>query len=356
MISKFQHPVAIIFGAGASRGGIKDKNVQLNPPVDKDFFDIVKRIKGRCTPILVREVLKTVFELYGRTTGIGLERYFQDIESRNEIAKIAKPKNQPKDWERRIQDLIELIRRIVIQTTAVSKDGQSKLEPLQSDLHRIILGCLEPGDTIITFNYDLVIEEAFVDASLWNPIRGYATKEVVIGRTKEWPRKWLKDRGINEGQDIPLSRVNLIKLHGSINWDIYNNGKLALLDRPYSVRSRNRRIVKDKAAILAPGLSKKINNKPYKGLWEQAYRSLLVCKTIVIIGYSLPETDFLARALFSEVTRQRKIENRFLKRIYLIDPDHGVQERLLGLFASALGVLGDVSRYKDIQEFSELLK
>jgi hypothetical protein len=70
---KLQHPVAIIFGAGASRGGL-DK-IEVPPPVDKDFFDIANQIVGHGTPALAKKVLNDVWHLYNKTNGVGLETY-----------------------------------------------------------------------------------------------------------------------------------------------------------------------------------------------------------------------------------------------------------------------------------------
>jgi hypothetical protein len=66
---KLDHPIVIIFGAGASRGGL-DKISELPPPVDKDFFDIANQLTGHGTPTLAKKVLNDVWQLYSKTNDV----------------------------------------------------------------------------------------------------------------------------------------------------------------------------------------------------------------------------------------------------------------------------------------------
>src|ERR1022692_3992816 len=105
---KFAHPVVLLFGAGATRGGLQNR--ALPPPVDADFFEIAGQIKGHGTAKLSGVVLNDVWTLYNRVAGVGLETYYRDIETREKISSFAKTANKPKDWARRRRDLEELIR------------------------------------------------------------------------------------------------------------------------------------------------------------------------------------------------------------------------------------------------------
>jgi len=189
-VAKLKHPVAIIFGAGASRGGL-DSPASVPPPVDKDFFDIANQLSGHGTPKLARKVLNDVWQLYGRTNGVGLETYYRDLETRAIVGEFAKTANQPKDWRRRQKELEELIRRVYIHTT-VHDAHASTVQPKKSGIHKNILKILRNKDTVITFNYDLVIEESFPAANLWNPVDGYKIK--TYGKTRGWTKRWLEDR------------------------------------------------------------------------------------------------------------------------------------------------------------------
>lgn len=334
----------LIFGAGASRGGL-EKVPGVPPPVDKDFFDIANQLVGHGTPKLAKGVLKDVWQLYRRTNGIGLETYYRDLETRAIIGEFAKTANQPKNWRRRQKELEELIRRVYVHTT-VSDTHAATVKPKKSKIHRNILKKLKPKDTIITFNYDLVIEESFSSAKSWNPVDGYGIK--TSGKTKGWTRRWLHDRRY----DGEKSQLLLLKLHGSLNWESYPNG-VRLKRKPYLVSTRNGKTRFERISILAPGWNKRIDKNPYKKFWREARLQLEKCKTLIILGYSLPETDLLAQSLLAEVVRTRAARRKFIKQLHLADHDEGVKDRFIRLFTPALGPHGKVFKYYDVAEFNQ---
>lgn len=105
-------------------------------------------------------------------------------------------------------------------------------------------------------------------------------------------------------------------------------------------------------SILPPGGNKPIDKSPYKELWKQARLNLEKCKTIAIIGYSLPEADLLAKALFAEVVRSRVARKCYLKQLHLADPNDSVKQKFVELFVPALDAQSRVFRYSGISEFA----
>ncbi|HXT42329.1 MAG TPA: SIR2 family protein [Candidatus Angelobacter sp.] len=204
----------------------------------------------------------------------------------------------------------------------------------------------------MTFNYDLVIEESFESAKLWNPVTGYGV--TTGGKRGDWSRRWLKSHKANKrgGQ----SKIQLLKLHGSVNWTLYNNKTIRLKPRPYVVRTKNRNPSFEKISILAPGWNKPIHKNPYKRFWREARLRLEQCKSLVILGYSLPETDLLAKALLAEVVRLRSARGNCLRELHLCDPSDIVKQRFIDLFTPALESRGQVFRYANIQEFADRIK
>lgn len=144
----------------------------------------------------------------------------------------------------------------------------------------------------------------------------------------------------------------MLKLHGSINWRLYKTGQIRLKDRAFVVRTRNSSVVFETVSILPPGWNKRIDRNPYKQLWREARLKLELCKTIVIVGYSLPQADLLARALFAEVVRLRAARKRYLKQLHLADPSELVKQRFVDLFVPAPNAQSKIFRYKDIEEFA----
>ena len=332
----------LLLGAGATRGGLRTKPIP--PPVDADFFEIAGQIKGHGTPKLAGLVLNDVWRLYGRVAGIGLENYYRDVETRESISSFAKTVNQPKNWKKRKHLLEELIRRVIIHATC-ELDKNGHLRPLKSEPHNRILARLTDEDTILTFNYDTLIEESFGRDTVWTPRGGYG--DGVHGITAHWCKRWFKDREI---PSLQKSTVRLLKLHGSINWTTYKTGHVKLKDRPFVVRAG----WEEKVSILPPGWNKKINIHPYKLLWKEARLRLEQCQTLIIIGYSLPEADLLAKALFSEVVRSRGARNDYLKQLHLADPIDSVKQKFIDLFAPAMNARSKLFRYRDVNEFVEV--
>jgi len=270
-----------------------------------------------------------------------LEEYYRDIETRAAIGSIAKSVGKPKEWSKRKADLEELIRRVYVQTT--TQETVTGREAVVSTSHRTILDALQPRATVLTFNYDLLIEEAFSSASMWNPGDGYGS--VLPGITKDWARLWLSGRN---GTNPPKSKVTLLKLHGSLGWTLYANGALKLKDRPYYVRKGKVETI----SVLPPGWNKRIDRNPYKQFWRRARLRLQACKSLLVIGYSLPETDLLAKALFGEVVRLRAGARKYLSQLVLVDPAPAVRAKLIRLFNPALGPLCEVQQYDTIGEFA----
>lgn len=330
-----------IFGAGATKGAFTSE--KLPPPVDANFFDTAKIIKGNGTNRLAKTVLGAVWELYQSSSGIGLERYYRDIETRGIIGAFAKTANQPKNWEKRKKDLEDLIRRIFIHTTCrVSQ--YSKTTPKVSHWHAAILKKTNPGDTIVTFNYDTVIEES-MPRRVWNPRDGYGVQ--VMGVNSEWAKNY-----ISQHNSPARSAILLLKLHGSLNWRLYRTSKgVRLKDRPYIVKTRSGKPVIEKISILAPGWQKPINTNPYKLFWKTARLKMENCKKLVIIGYSLPETDLLAYAMLAEIIRMRAVRKNYFEELHLVDPSERVKDRFVSLFMPAIGPTGRVIRHRTIEDY-----
>jgi hypothetical protein len=140
----------------------------------------------------------------------------------------------------------------------------------------------------------------------------------------------------------------LLKLHGSINWTTYKTGQVKIKDRPFVVRRRRF----EKVSILPPGWNKKVSVLPYKLLWREARLKLEQCKTLIVIGYSLPETDLLAKALFSEVIRSRTARGDYVKQLHLADPVDSVKQKFITLFVPAMNAKSKIFRYKGVNEFA----
>jgi len=157
-------------------------------------------------------------------------------------------------------------------------------------------------DTMISFNYDLVLERDLYFRGLWYPRDGYGYEAVDAEAVSEAYRK--------EKSSIPI-----LKLHGSLNWqpdDVLghergirwffdDNGPIfpgylshekPVLDEPYQGGHHIR--------WLLPSFVKALDDQRLLAAWRQAALNLREKPNeVVVIGYSLPVADPAAWALFA---------------------------------------------------------
>lgn len=172
---------------------------------------------------------------------------------------------------------------------------------------------LEPGDVVVTFNYDVSLDRELRRAGRWEIRDGYGF-DIPIDA-------------------IPRSRVKLLKLHGSTNWidSLFGGMRGGTISAGYDPNSRGSRPVimpqefdfleysgisdpqfrgggVDRAgSMILPGRNKRfyvstsINPREreafWTDLWKQAAEALQEADEIAIIGYSLPKADADARKL-----------------------------------------------------------
>ncbi len=178
----------------------------------------------------------------------------------------------------------------------------SRYEALASRIQR--------GDVIVTFNYDVSLENVLIRAHKFRVRDGY-------GFEADW--------------DEPDSDVKVLKLHGSINWigvlfggategtSVFSDslGPRPFVDNVDSVLPGYPDCVLDKTfpcggvtggstTLVLPTYEKKYSVTTsvgvewirfYESLWSQAAESLQQSDRVVIIGYSMPEADHRSRAL-----------------------------------------------------------
>jgi hypothetical protein len=148
----------------------------------------------------------------------------------------------------------------------------------------------------ITFNYDLLIENSIASTNKSGKVNtlnyvGNISKTLNINN----PDKTYLD--ITNGDFVSSARTcNLIKLHGSLNWEYSNKKEIAII----------------------PPSWKKGNDKAFDQVWRQSYYELEEAKNIVFIGYSLPETD----SYFKNLLTLALSKNKKLKKVIVINPDN----------------------------------
>ena len=205
----------------------------------------------------------------------------------------------------------------------------------------------KPLPNLISFNYDLGLDWALIKAGF----------------------------NINYGfsQGRPTASVNLFKLHGSINWvysektkeilqwnlrDAYSNQQNIVHETRDCIRYRispnlhlfrpNENPKETQPLIIPPTFNKGAENQYLSEVWRSSVEVLKEAENIIVIGYSLPETDQFFKYLYSLGTIGKSIIRKFT----VIDPSKGSHLRFEGLLGPAVQ-----GKYHPIyQKFSQAIK
>lgn len=183
----------------------------------------------------------------------------------------------------------------------------------KNDALEPFLGRIENDDKIITFNYDLIIEKALFDIGIWKPKDGYGID------FEDFP-------SITETHDIE-SRVQIYKLHGSLNWKLDSQPNKSLKLRFFY--DDNEPIFPDYLQYgsnypqfqgkhlglwILPSFIKQFTIPKLIGVWEKAFTAINDSDVIVIVGYSLPKEDSAACLLLGTTGISKK-------RLIIVDPN-----------------------------------
>lgn len=233
-------------------------------------------------------------------------------------------------------ELIDIYVRVIRETT----DWMNEDNRTGAPVGRLISHLVEGSDavTLLTFNQDLVLEnEIYKRARLrsrWCIDHGYGAFSDHVKMFKTKARSF----GRHDGSCDRGARLKLLKLHGSLNWQVKMRGErpspkiLSGTAPTPSIRVTRRRKVPQKLLFAGkegrgwymwPVIVPPIYNKQaliqrlLPQVWDDAQADLLDCERIIFFGYSLPPTDIEAEMLF-----QRAIHaNENLATVEVINPN-----------------------------------
>jgi len=352
-----------ILGAGASKG-YKESKTNQSMPLANDFFKTYNKLDISTSPyVLVGDIVNYLRD----NKNMGIEEFYYYNANIEEIHSEINEKlidclkvsgtasfceKTFKLWRANSQ-LVFLFNSVIneIQNGGVSKT------------HVNFIDCVNNEDTIITFNWDTLLDRTLKEKhKKWTTDNGYYINPKAIYRDK-----WVASRkcGI---KDYPL----LLKLHGSTNWLTsylsQENGEIFLSQataneifyvyeyctEPYSTyrgrflsgyedfsygyyppnipekpkmregyytisvkTSFDSRIKNNDCADIGltsmPLIIPPVKNKEYDlygslfdCLWNKAEEKLRETEKIYIIGYSFPTTDIKSVELFKRAFSQRK--------------------------------------------------
>jgi hypothetical protein len=214
--------------------------------------------------------------------------------------------------EKRIKKVEAIVLKSLASFLWQSMQSKDCLKPLQ----RFVEKQLNPGDVVITFNWDVSLEQT-------------------LHNDRKEPRF---DYFYSRSRD--RKQIFLIKPHGSIDWfkrsDLPEGGNgsdYLPLDKRLVVfkhfdLTENSELENLMPVIVPPISSKEFNHRALKQMWNSIFRAVSQATELHIIGYSLPREDQFARFVFRRAIRQnllnveRNKKNRLAVRV--VNPDETV--------------------------------
>ena len=217
-------------------------------------------------------------------------------------------------------------------------------------LRSIVAGSRDERPVIISFNQDLLVENSVYrmchDDQQWclNDLYGTAELSPLQASGDLFPH-----HSANCRHESPLE---LLKLHGSFNWILRTRDQDPRPETLFPRRRDKRIYVHNLRQLNATGGTMRTPASPGRtvwytwplvippiydkqritgitlldGLWSRAAAALENAERIIVFGYSMPESDVLARQMF----RRSYARNSSLGGIEVINPDVEVAARLKG--------------------------
>lgn len=289
-----------ILGAGFSRG----YNQEIMPLIN-DFLKIAEK-NGVLKPDdehkeLVKFIQKYFGEQYQKVNIETLATFLTtdlvpDVSQKNEFR------------EKLYRQLNSIIIRTLYNPYDKPQDQRTK-EIYQNFAQKLV----EKGTHVITFNYDLILDNLLLNTKNWFPLDGYGINMKVFDRLDEIIKKndLLKNK----------SKIKYLKLHGSLNWGrsilphpyrgdeillnptgIFPDQKMTILPIEFTVSAYDMINVSYQSFTVPPILTKQdlYKNPLLQNVWYKAKWAINGANEIYVIGYSFPPSDFTTEFLLRQ--------------------------------------------------------
>jgi hypothetical protein len=190
-----------------------------------------------------------------------------------------------------IDELAKLAKRIVAASCTVFLSDLNDDSTLAKELwmpYRDWFSRLDHNDSIVTFNYDTVVE------LLKSEVGQIVKKARVIG---------VSANADHDEVDARKARLPcLYKLHGSVNWAVHGT---AIKEYPLNADTLNSSI---DLAIATPGDSKmEMSGGLLKTLWQKATTQIELASEVFILGFRFPQSDAFPRDRLLHAMRNNKM-------------------------------------------------
>jgi hypothetical protein len=333
----------IVLGAGATRGArFAGQSFQPTcaPPLNSDFFTQLQRITGTTrSRQLVQAVMSDVVGLFGPNFSLTLEDYFTQLEFLAEAIKLS-PRGRGGLTATDLRQNRERLMAAVSLVLEVSTDAAIRTAG-GCERHQRMVEHIQAKDTIISFNYDCVVDHALRQSqgAVWSAKYGYAFPRPsrIVGHPF-----WDAQPPASSSADTAY----LLKLHGSLNWRLPPardaNGEIKLKQRLHTQRWAPR------FTIIPPVWNKAVAEHPiFRTLWTNAERAIRAASHVAVVGFSFVPSDLPVESLF----RVALAKGPALKTLVIANPSRDDRRRVRDVFAKTLARGAVVRQYEDFEDF-----
>jgi len=344
----FNEPTVVVLGAGATRGAsFVEKLPGALPPLDTDFFTQVQRLSSAKPRRLVTDLIQDTVRIFGRNFRLTMEGYLTHIEYLQNVFEAYRLRGRPRG------SLYPQMRTHFLQALAALLDESIGREPI-CKYHSILVNNLTPSDTILSFNYDWLIDETLRSkaSGKWNPRRGYGVTAYSQGPKGAGTKYWASTDWTTGKPSYPPSTITLLKLHGSMNWF-----PVAAEDEDPKIQLRQRWWHQKgnlSFEIAPPEWNKPLRSGIYRRLWPKARAALKDVRALVFIGYSLPAADLPAQALFM-VDAPGQGTAPHLRLLVIVNPDAAARARIRDTLRNRLNPNTRVLTFDTLAGFAKYL-
>lgn len=327
-------------GAGAIRAAAGYKALAKRPPLDRDFFEIASKTRPSLC-VIVRHKMKQLVGSYSSEA-------LQSLENTTTFLYLKAIDSSPKSpAHRAFLYQLQLIEDVLANTTNDLPTGPSSL--LYRLIRRELNGLASPEQlTIITFNYDLMIERVLDELQKHDATKLF-TFPGCYRLPADTPMTEVEDCLPYEASGSQHGGIAVLKLHGSLNWSSTHRSKspaptaLFSPDRKMHILNTKRmsssltwkkasRMLYLKPIILPPVTGKRgLLHNNLSSVWVHAASALKQASRLVIFGYSCPPLDFEAKILLGENVQPSRTND-----LTVVDPNIAIARR----FISLCGVAG----------------
>jgi hypothetical protein len=230
--------------------------------------------------------------------------------------------------------------------------------PAPTWLYEFVSALHEARATVITLNYDTLIETAVASHSLWDPAtRGRVAARDVLRDLPPLPNTGMRLSG-------PIAETfKLLKLHGSLDWwAVPGDLSGATLNREEShsvfeapseltIEGRQQQLPGRERFIIPPLSTKSTyyRNPLARELWQQAHEALRTADRISVVGYSLPVADAVMANMLRVALAGRLVS------VDVVNPSpEDIVQRLIG-FGVEPRQIAPVSTVSGVEAFARSL-